>query len=199
MSVKQVTRADVNIVALTLARSFEDNVLFRWLFGDQPLDRLRQSFRSQLRVQYVPRGFAKTVAGLHGAALWNPPGRRFSPSLWDSIRLAPGHFALLLPWAARKALQAFSTMDAHHPAEPHVHLAVLGVDPSHQRSGIGTLLVDEGLRRADTDGLPVYLDTDEPANVPYYERFGFQVTCEFDIPLGGPRMYGMLRQAKIRS
>jgi len=88
-------------------------------------------------------------------------------------------------------------MDSHHPDEPHVHLSLLGVDPRYQRTGIGRALLNEGLSRANAVSMPVYLDTANPDNVPYYEGFGFRIVCEFDFPSGGPHSWGMLRRASV--
>ena len=49
-------------------------------------------------------------------------------------------------------------------------LAPLGVAPAHQRRGVGTGLVREGLARSHRDGVGVVLVYGDPA---YYGRFGF--------------------------
>ena len=35
---------------------------------------------------------------------------------------------------------------------------------------------DRRVERADQAGLPCYLETSDPANIPFYERFGFSVS-----------------------
>jgi predicted N-acetyltransferase YhbS len=44
-----------------------------------------------------------------------------------------------------------------------------------QRRGLGSRLVRPILERADRDGVACHLETADPANVPYYRRFGFEV------------------------
>ena len=39
--------------------------------------------------------------------------------------------------------------------------------------------------------MPAFLETGNPRNVPYYERFGFRVIDEGDAPGGGPRIWFM--------
>jgi predicted N-acetyltransferase YhbS len=44
-----------------------------------------------------------------------------------------------------------------------------------QRRGLGSRLVRPILERADRDGVTRHLETADPASVPYYRRFGFEV------------------------
>ncbi|MBU1226413.1 MAG: N-acetyltransferase [Actinobacteria bacterium] len=55
------------------------------------------------------------------------------------------------------------------PAEVYA-LAPLAVHPDHQRIGIGSALVEEGLRRLDAMGEPLVVLEGIPS---YYPRFGF--------------------------
>lgn len=190
-SVRPIVAGDIDALAPALARSFERDPFFSWMYGEGALRRLTRSFRAQLRVQFVPRGIGYTTDGVRGAAIWSEPGRGVSPTVWETVRMSPAH--LYFVPRMRRTLRGFSAMDSHHPDEPHLHLSLLGVDPRYQRSGIGRTLLGHGLSRADSSGLPVYLDTANPDNVPYYQGFGFRVVCEFDIPSGGPHYWGMLR------
>ena len=49
---------------------------------------------------------------------------------------------------------------------------------------------------ADGHGLPCYLETETKENVGYYRHHGFEVRSEWDVPLDGPHMWGMLRPAR---
>ena len=62
-------------------------------------------------------------------------------------------------------------------------LAPLAVAPDHQRRGIGSALVREGLARLAKDGIAVVLVLGDPA---YYSRFGFEPECGIDTPLPIP-------------
>ena len=72
-------------------------------------------------------------------------------------------------------------------------LDIVAVDPACQGRGTGTALIRHGLALADRDGVPAFLETGKPRNVPYYERLGFRVAEEGDAPDGGPHMWFMLR------
>jgi putative acetyltransferase len=63
-------------------------------------------------------------------------------------------------------------------------LAPLAVSPQSHRCGIGSLLVREGLRLLDAQGLPLVFVLGDPA---YYARFGFDPAAarSFDSPYSG--------------
>jgi hypothetical protein len=52
-------------------------------------------------------------------------------------------------------------------------------------------LLDEGLAAARADGLGAWLDTMNPANVPFYEAHGLVVRHETPLPAGGPTVWSM--------
>lgn len=58
---------------------------------------------------------------------------------------------------------------------PHWYLTVLGVAPGSQKQGIGAALLGPGLRKADQEGLPCYLETFVSDNVAFFEHRGFEV------------------------
>lgn len=53
-------------------------------------------------------------------------------------------------------------------------LDMLGTRPDYHGRGLGSMLLQWGLDRADRDGLEVYLSA-SPAGRPLYEKRGFQV------------------------
>jgi ribosomal protein S18 acetylase RimI-like enzyme len=76
---------------------------------------------------------------------------------------------------------------------PHWYLAVLGTDPSAQGAGIGSALIGPTLGRCDAEGIPAYLESSKEANISFYQRHGFRVTQEIDLPQG-PKLWAMLRE-----
>jgi predicted N-acetyltransferase YhbS len=81
-----------------------------------------------------------------------------------------------------------------YPREPHWRLNSLAVRTSAQRQGIGSALIEPGLRRAEADGVACYLETQRRANIPFYRRFGFEEIGEVGLP-GSPPAWRMLRPA----
>ena len=79
----------------------------------------------------------------------------------------------------------------HMPKEPHWLLDHVGVDPDHQGRGIGAALIRLGIESSKRDGVPAFLETSRPGNVPLYEHLGFRVDAAADAPHGGPHVWFM--------
>jgi ribosomal protein S18 acetylase RimI-like enzyme len=96
----------------------------------------------------------------------------------------------------RRALSIFQVLARNHPAEPHVYLQALGVEPDHQRQHLGGTLLDylRDQARARPDVSGVYLETATEANVAYYTGKGYQVIGEV-YPLG-VKMWRMYQRAR---
>ena len=86
---------------------------------------------------------------------------------------------------AAEVLTLFERLEQTHPDEPpHYYLSLLGTHPDHRGKGVGMALLAENLARIDAKGMPVYLESSNPANVPRYERQGFVRVGEFLRPDG---------------
>jgi ribosomal protein S18 acetylase RimI-like enzyme len=124
------------------------------------------------------------------AALWLPPGSESDQQTLGALieeRIAPEKQAVLG--------QVVEGMGQYHPHEPHWYLAMIGVDPVRQGQGLGSALLKKGLERCDADGLPAYLESSNPKNVPLYERHGFEVMGLIQ-PADFPPLYPMFRPAR---
>lgn len=125
------------------------------------------------------------------AALWRNPGMAKDAGgtslalMWNMLRI----FGLAIPRASTVA-DAIAT---HLPDGRYHYLHFVGVRSAHQGKGWGGAIIREGLARADADGLPTWLETATPENVPLYQRLGFVTQVEWDIPKGGPHFWGMMR------
>jgi len=72
-------------------------------------------------------------------------------------------------------------------SKPYLMLNSLATHPEHHHKGAGSMLLEWGLRKADEDGLDIYLDSSRLAK-PLYEREGFEVMREIEFdrrPWGG--------------
>jgi GNAT superfamily N-acetyltransferase len=99
------------------------------------------------------------------------------------------------PAVLMRSLAADSCQHKGHPGEPHLYVWMLTVAPGAQRSGVGRALLSTAIERADAKGVPLYLDTANPANLPYYGSFGLEPTGEVELPRGAP-MWFMYRSMR---
>jgi GNAT superfamily N-acetyltransferase len=139
------------------------------------------------------------IAGeLIGVAAWLPPDAYPIPlrrQVMQAVQLLPA-----LPWgalAAREALRGQGSNRLHHPkAEPHYYLRAIGVDPRHQRSGVGGALLRPVLEQADIEHVGCFLTTATKDNVAYYERFGFVVIASYRPTATWPDVWAMWRSPR---
>jgi len=131
--------------------------------------------------------------GVVGAAIaWRPA---YHPSPFRTPRYVIAAATILR--AARLATvclwrrwQAMRTADPR--AEPHWHLAVLGVRPDAQHRGVGRALLEAFLERVDNAGGGAYLETSRPELVAWYGAVGFGVRERLTLP-GGTTAWTMWR------
>jgi ribosomal protein S18 acetylase RimI-like enzyme len=138
-----------------------------------------------------------TADGVRGVALWFPPDAS-APTDVDlaetGIAAVPGQLG---PAAWTRFQRMLDHLDALHPRfapEPHWYLAMLGVDPTWQRRGIGEALMQEVFAAADRDGRCCYLEAPTAANARYYARRGFRIVAETDVPDSDVHVWLMRRE-----
>ena len=84
---------------------------------------------------------------------------------------------------------------AGHPEEAHWYLPAIGVEPHSQGKGYGSTLLARGLEVCDRDHVAAYLEATNPANIPLYQRFGFEVTGQIQAG-SSPAITPMFRAAR---
>ena len=192
-------KADITALAHVLGRAFYDDPVAMWITPDdnQRAAHLNKFFGAVTRHHHLAGGgveVAHDESAIGAAALWDPPGRwRQTPR--EQLMMVPAFirgFGLRLS-VGRKFGELLELMKRHHPEEPHWYLAVIGSDPTVRGKGFGQLLMRSRLDRVDAEHAPAYLESSKPENVPYYERFGFEVTGEIILPDGGPVLWPMWR------
>jgi GNAT superfamily N-acetyltransferase len=188
------TRAEISAATETLARAFQADPVWSWAFPD-PQRRLDQhrvvwGLVAEAALSY---GSAWLTGDCAAVALWIPPGK---PELLpgDEERLE-GLLAELLGDGAASVSETFERFEAAHPeGDPHYYLSLLGTDPDHRGHGLGMGLLAATLERIDAEGAAAFLESSNPVNTPRYERLGFTVCGEFELPEGGPSVTQMWRE-----
>lgn len=176
----------------TLAQAFQTDPALSWILPDA--DRRAHALRGLFRL-LVPADFRAGVAlrslGDEAAALWRAPGQAHSGAFEFLRTVVPlvATFGTDLP----RGLKVQRGIDAHRPKGRFWYLHYVGVRPEHQGKGHGGRIIRAQTAVADAEGLPCWLETATPENVPLYERLGFVVQVEWEVPGGGPHFWGMMR------
>ena len=196
-AVRRAVRSDIPALAALLARAFDRDPFYAFLAGEgsERHARMGEGWTGILRFASAGLSETYTTEDRAGVAIWLPPGYG-GPSMLDSARLMPA-IARLAGWRRlRTVSDALDALERHrHRLVPrsHFYLSALGVDPHRQGGGIGTLLMRPILERCDRESIPAYLETAVARNVLLYERLGFRVVEEMDLPRSDVHGWLMLR------
>lgn len=195
-SVRIATAADVDGIVTVLTDSFADDPLMSWAFPDLAMRsrRLAAMWRFMAAEGYLPFGVSTVVGGFdvsaEAAALWLAPGQVLDEGFWSA---RAGAFVASLEGDVERLSSMSDVLGAYHPSEPHWYLLAIGVSPPRQGGRLGSALLAHTLACADADGAGAYLEATTPRSRALYERHGFTVTGEMDIP-GGPPVWPMWRE-----
>jgi GNAT superfamily N-acetyltransferase len=195
----------VRRLAVAVAAAMFEDPLHRFFIPD-PHRRRRLlpelyafALRHELRLN---RLYASSTA-LEGVVIWEPPRGdapppRSSPlsvvaALFEGLgvarRLGGGSLVRMLSY-----LRFAVRERRRHAPGPHWYLSLLAVRPDCQGRGHAGALVRPMLQRADRQGLPCYLETQNERNLPVYAHFGFRVVGQALIPGSSVGHWSMVRR-----
>ena len=191
IEIRQATRERSRELTDVLGRAFATDPLLMWPMkpGSGPAEACR--FFALFDGEVVDDGWLWEAGEAAGVALWVPPdgGDRYI-EVDDSIMRVAMREEFSDDEGARYEAM-WDWISEHMPEEPHWFLDHIGVDPDQQGRGIGGALVRLGLEWSRHDGVPAFLETANPVNVPLYEHFGFRVVEDADAPREGPHIWFM--------
>jgi ribosomal protein S18 acetylase RimI-like enzyme len=189
IQISAVSATRLPLLADVMARAFIDDPLLRWpLPADGAvIDRVRATFAA-IYEGIVGAGMVWEAGDAAGFAVWIPAGsaqEMFESDAAVRDRLEPftddggARYDVLWSWIEDRVPDDVWYLDA------------IGVDPARQGEGIGSALIRFGLEHAGADGADAFLETANPRNVGYYERFGFRVVDEGEPAPGAPHIWFM--------
>lgn len=189
------TPAQIDTLAGILADAFQHDPVMNWVIPARSL--YPGFFQLLLRELFLPRGLVHLEREARGAALWLPPGEKFE------LRPTVGLARLILQLVMRKGPAPLlriprqgALFERHHPAQPHYHLLFIGCRQASQGGGIGSALLKHGTRVCDEAQMPAYLESSNEANLPLYQRHGFEVIAHEALPGDGPTVWFMWRESR---
>lgn len=166
-----------------------DDPMVRWpMPGDSTLESVIAAIKPIVSM-YVAIGSGWMLKDGLAVASWIAPG---AAARFDELESRTR--AAIAPYTHDEGArygQFWDWLAAHLPREPCWFMDLVAVHPTVRGQGLGSRLVEHGLELAGADALPAFLETAQPTNVSYYERFGFHVVGEEQAPDGGPTVWFM--------
>jgi N-acetylglutamate synthase-like GNAT family acetyltransferase len=92
-----------------------------------------------------------------------------------------------------RAMEVQRVMAERHLVEPHFYVRTVGVRTALQGQGVGSALMQPTLDRADSAGLPAYIEASTERSAALYARLGFVHMDVLRLPKGGPPVWLMRR------
>lgn len=196
-NVRRASAADHSQVTEVLSQAFANDPIMSWMVGSgrNVAVRLSHLFGHMLGVELAHNNHLVDITEPGDAvALWHDV---------DQWKTSPGQVLKTVPSACRTfgrrlpvALRTLSMIEKVHPAEPHRHLAFIGVHPAQQGRGHGGALLAAMTDDCDTRGLGAYLESSNPQNDALYARYGFESRGPVALPTGASMMTAMWRRPR---
>jgi ribosomal protein S18 acetylase RimI-like enzyme len=170
-----ITQEQLQRASAIMERAFENDPLIHYMFPD-PVERAERSpwyYAANLKHSQL-FGEVWATANWEGVAAWLSP----AADHWSFDRLQQSGLWQMSEHLGEEASQRFmSVVDLPVPytRQPYYYLFMLGVEPDQQGRGIGSRLLSCLLQQADSTHAAIRVDTNDPANVSFYERHGFEV------------------------
>jgi ribosomal protein S18 acetylase RimI-like enzyme len=190
---------ELSLAAQVGKRAFFDDPFFSFLFPSEKMRaRSLPIFFRTVFAHMGAKGRTVTVRNerneIVGIAAWQTTGGYPLP-IGVQLTQMPGSFRAMFP-RSKSFSDGFKYMAAltnAHTKDAQWYLMVLCCDPTDQRSGVGTMLLEHAFADVDTEGVGSYLETPRQDNVAYYRRFGYQLVETIRPIEGAPPYYTMWR------
>ena len=190
---------DTPWIARLMATELFDDPLQGWVFPDVGTRKQQSERLARFLIEpLVSSGNVMVIEDpsqqIASAAVWIPP---YPPALsrW-------GHYreSLFMRWMFGQRIyqirRGWSLLAARHPPQPYWYLLALVTASNRRGQGYARLLLNRQFSKCDANKETIALEAAQPANLTYYQRFGFQLRGEV-IPENGPRVWLMTRESGV--
>jgi ribosomal protein S18 acetylase RimI-like enzyme len=198
--IDKLTTKDTDWAAKILEQAFYTDPLLNFIYGDSinKPGKLNWFFRVTFRLAAL-YGDCFAAAEKDGVLMMLPPDQTkmtIGKAFQSGLLAAP----FKMGWASLSSMMAFMDFaEKEHKAAAsfdHYYIMTVGVLPERQGRGIGKKLMTRALEVVDAHKTPCYLETQNINNVPIYQKFGFEVVSDKELPNGELQNWGMLRQER---
>ena len=175
-----LTLSDVDSAAGVISHAFIDDPLCAFMlpFRKTRVSAMFKFFRAYGEISIKNKRVYGAGQPLQGVAYWKFPDQA---DLSISFKSLGKFLPLLFTWypvglfRARAILAHIDRMHQKYAHQPHFYLDNIAVLATARGQGLSSKLIRPILELADAQKAIVYTDTENPANVPLYQHFGFQV------------------------
>ena len=184
-------------LATLLARAFADDIVLDWFLRPWSRESAAELFFVEMLADAVPYGTVRVDDSFSACAVWLPPDAQHpSSGMWARLASTIWKLRVASPSRLARLNAVIRTSVEIHPPEPCYFLSFIASLPEVRGRGLASAVIRETLDLADADGVPAFLETADPAKVGFYQRFGFKLTGQAQLPFGGPTLNLLWRKPR---
>lgn len=182
---------------MLLARAFTDDIVLDWFLRSWSRQSAAELFFVQMLADALPHGGVRVDDSFSACAVWLPPDAQSARGgVWAGLANVLWKLRVASPLRLARLNAVIRTSIDIHPKERCFYLSFIASLPQARGRGLASALIDETLSVADADGMSAILETADAAKVGFYQRFGFKLTGQAKLPLGGPTLNLMWREPR---
>ena len=185
--------------AHVLARAMQHSPDMKYFIGDDSrmLETPAKRFYQSVICIGLIYGEVFTTPSMLGIAVWVSP--EYNSFTFESM-FRTGFLRAILSmgfgslWRFVRSSIFVEKLQKQAISVPHWTLVFIGVEPTHRGKGIGGNLIQPILARADSDGIPCYVESVDERNLTFYQRHGFEIVKDGQVPNSGLQVWILVRK-----
>jgi ribosomal protein S18 acetylase RimI-like enzyme len=197
----KLTSDDLKKACMVAGSAFKDDPIMVFTYPDEEVRKQKAQYGFYMLYNY---GIKKELAyatseNLEGTTIWLPPDKVYT-SIWTMMRYGVFYTMRkvgLKLQASKRTMKVFKYEEERHkelaPFD-HWYFQNIAVKPEEQGKGYGGLLISTMIKNCESDGLPIYLETNTEKAVSIYQKYGFEILEHGIIPETPVPYWCMLRK-----
>ena len=196
----QIKKWEIPKAGEVLMDAFQQDLLWKKFFEGETnfSQKMQWCFETPIRFCFK---FGKVWAAsenFEGVAAWLPGDQSFM-TIWTMIRSGAIFSGMKLGVTLGKKMSlVFGPIEddrkRNMDGEPFVYLFIIGVATEKQGQGFGGKLLHELMDSCDASATAIYLETETKQNVQFYEKHGFRIIKQINLPIVNHPMWEMVRK-----
>ena len=181
--------------------AFQDDPIMIFIYPDEKERKQKSQYGFYMLYKYgIKHGLTyATSNNLEGITVCLPYSKVY-PSTWTMMRYG-GFYTMrkvgLKIKAMKRTMAIFKYEEERHKhlvPYNHWYFQNIAVKPEEQGKGYGGLLISTIIKKIESEGLPIYVETNTEKNVSIYQKYGFEILEHTIIPKTDVPLWCMLRK-----
>ncbi|MFC2000911.1 GNAT family N-acetyltransferase [Chloroflexota bacterium] len=177
----KIQKKDLQNAVNVLTNAFSEDSMWKEVFNDEDKNRALTEVMVRFCLKYG--NVVATSENIEGVMALAPYDKAMT--VWRIIR--SGAFLLSMKISKEAKMMEVLTNAIEEAKKSlnlglYIHLLIMGVSQEFQGKGYGGQLLRAVIEKAETERLPIYLETQKEANVSLYEKYGFSVRKKVILP-----------------